>query len=81
MAVAWYWSVAPGTMLALKGVTAIEETAGVALVTVRKAVPMMLPLVAVIVAVPAMSPLARPALLTPAIDGFELDQVTEEVRF
>ena len=71
--------VAPTTILAVAGVTTIEDNvtwAG----TVRVAVPVLLPVagveVAVMVAVPAATAVARPLLLTVATDALDELQVT-----
>ena len=66
---------------AVAGVTAIEDSVGVALVTVRAAVPEMLPEVALMVDEPAATPIARPATEMVAAAGLLLDQVTDEVQF
>jgi hypothetical protein len=61
-------------------VTAIEDSVGVALVTVSAAVPEMLPDVALIVDVPAATPVARPAAEMVAAAVLLLDQVTVDVQ-
>jgi hypothetical protein len=65
-------------MLGFVGVTSIEDR--VAGVTVRVALPEILPDVAVVVAVPAATAVAKPLLLTVATDGSDEFQVTWRVR-
>ena len=67
-------------MEAVAGVTEMEVSVGVALVTVSAAVPEMLPDVAVMVDVPAATPVARPALEIVAAAVLLLDQVTVDVQ-
>jgi hypothetical protein len=71
----------PAAIEAVAGVTAIEDSVGVALVTVSAAVPEILPDVAVMVDEPAATPVARPALEIVAAAVLLLDQVTVEVQF
>ena len=76
--------VAPAAMLAVAGVTAIEDSVTAA-VTVRVAVAVLLPVatveVAVMVAVPAATPVAKPLLIIVAADVGSEVQVTCVVIF
>ena len=65
-------------MSGLTGVTVMEVK--IAELTVRAALPEMLPEVAVMVTAPRARPVARPVLLTGAKAGFEEAQTTSSVR-
>ena len=65
-------------MSGLTGVTVMEVKT--AELTVRVALPEMLPEVAVMVTAPRARPVARPVLLTGAKAGFEEAQATSAVR-
>jgi len=66
-------------MLAVAGVTAIEDSVGAVVVTLRDAVPLMPLRDAVMVDDPAATPVARPAELMVAVAVLEDVQVTVEV--
>jgi hypothetical protein len=68
----------PATIEAISGVTMMPVRLG--LVTLRKALPLMVPEVALIIERPAFTPLAKPALLISPAAGLLLDQVTVEVQ-
>jgi hypothetical protein len=69
--------VVPATLVAVAGVTAMEDRVG----TVRVAVPDLPLKVAVMVAEPAATPVARPLVLTVAVDVLDEVQVTFVVIF
>jgi hypothetical protein len=69
--------VVPAALLAVAGVTAMEDRVG----TVRVAVPDLPLKVAVMVEEPAATPVARPLLLTVAVDVLDEVQVTFVVIF
>ncbi len=76
-----YCWVPAATMDAVAGVTAMEVSVGAGALTVRAALPEMLPDVAVIVDEPAAMAVANPAAEMVAAPVLLLDQVTVEVQF
>ncbi len=75
-----YCCVPAATIDAVAGVTAMEVSVGAGALTVRVALPEMLPDVAVMVDVPAAMAVANPATEMVAAPVVLLDQVTVEVQ-